>query len=707
MPELTPRIAVTGVGAVSALGQGARVTFERLCAGESGIRALTLFDPGGLPTRVAAEVPELFVDGRERADALAALAAREALLEAKWQSASSRLGLALGTTAAGMPETEAELAAALAAGETAVWPRARRLLTHPLSTTEAALESEFGPFVQSSSVCSACSSGGLALVIAAQWLLSGRCDAVLAGGVDPLCRMTYAGFGVLGVLDPEPCRPFDVSRRGLTLGEGAGFLLLELEANAQRRGAGVLAWLSGWAVGAEAHHVTQPDDSGARAAQLIDSALKTAGRAAHEVQYVNAHGTGTPANDAMEARAIESVFGEAVAQVAVSSNKGQLGHTLGAAGAIEAAICVLALEQQRVPPTRGLAQPEAPKLSHVTERGHALELEAVISNSFGFGGMDSVLLFEAANAAARPRSRGVRQLVITGVTALGGDLSGIGVLDVAADPRDALDAERSRRFDRATACAARLSELTLRASELPSHDVGLVLGGAYGPVERSLKFLDRILSRGLRSGPPAEFPHLVKSAIAGNVSIYLGSRGPAFSVSALGVSGESTFVLACDLIALGLCDAALAVALEVDDPVVNELWAHERSHAPPRSEGGACLLVESAEAAQRRGRTPLARVASFARCSLASAPQNLPTPRERAIVVCAEREPELERALLNSAWANVERSFANDPGYHEALGATALARAVFALGKGAEQALVLGRDAGAAFVIELLAAEVQ
>ncbi len=397
MSRASTRIAVTGVGIVSALGVGATRTFERLCAGETGIAELTLFDTKGLAGKLAGEVPGLVVPSdSERADTLALLAAREALSQAAFSAAGARLGLIVGSTAAGMLETEAELLRS-DAKPPSPWPRARRLFTHPLATTERILARELGGIEQSVTLCSACSSGALALIIAAHWIVSGRADAVLAGGVDPLCRMTYAGFSSLGVLDTEACRPFDLSRRGLTLGEGAGFLLLESERSVARRNGKALAWLGGWAVGAEAHHVTHPEQGGERAAELIEQALAVAGRSRSEVQYVNAHGTGTPANDAMEARAITRAFADALSHVAVSSSKGQLGHTLGAAGAIEAAICVMALTQGRVPPTRGLENPEFVELRHVRGTGALLPLEAAISNSFGFGGMDSVLLFEAAS----------------------------------------------------------------------------------------------------------------------------------------------------------------------------------------------------------------------------------------------------------------------------------------------------------------------
>lgn len=696
MGDASPRIAVTGVGIVSALGASASLTFERLCAGESGISELTLFDTTGLPARLAGEVRGLEVPaGSERADTLALLAAREALARAELDIAGGRLGLVLGSTAAGMFETEAELLRATATGHAAVFPRARRLVTHTLSTTEQNLARELGGMAQSTTLCSACSSGALALIVAAHWISSGRADAVLAGGVDPLCRMTFAGFNALGVLDVEACRPFDVSRRGLTLGEGAGFLLLESEERVKRRAAKPLAWFSGWAAGAEAHHVTHPEPDGARAAELIQRALRVAARSPNEVQYVNLHGTGTPANDAMEARALVRAFGDSLSRVAVSSSKGQLGHTLGAAGAIEAAICVLALTEGRVPPTRGLERAESPELAHVRGQGVSLPLEAVLSNSFGFGGMDTVLVFEAAAAPARTQTRIEHDLCVSAAVpyaALG-----------AGDAREALDAQRSRRFDQATAAAARLGEMALANAALAPGGVGVVLGGAYGPVERSLTFLDRILTRGLKYAAPAEFPHLVHSAATGNVSIYLGARGPAVAVSGLGLSGEAAFDVACSLVELGTSSAVIASAVELTDAVVGEILAHERADGASRAPGGAALIVESAASLEARGGTALARIERVER--FLGAPRldeyALSEASALAAVVFAERDEALLESVQRSPWAAAPRFFEDASGYHEALGASALAHAVALIVSGTRRALVLGADAGISFVTEL------
>ena len=236
--------------------------------------------------------------------------------------------------------------------------------------------------------------GANAIVTAAEWIRSGRSARVLAGGADGLCRLTFTGFNALGAIAPEACRPFDRRRAGLGLGEGAAFLVLESEEEVHRRGATPLAELAGFAVGSEAHHITNPEPTGATAARLMNRALERAGITAAELDYVNAHGTGTLQNDAMEAKALHLALGSEVHRVAVSSCKGQIGHTLGACGAIEAAITVLAIVRGEIPPTGGLEEIDpACELMHVPGVGRKATVRAALSNSFGFGGSDTVLLF--------------------------------------------------------------------------------------------------------------------------------------------------------------------------------------------------------------------------------------------------------------------------------------------------------------------------
>ena len=230
---------------------------------------------------------------------------------------------------------------------------------------------------------------------------------MLAGGTDGLCRLTLSGFNALAAVDPEPCRPFDRRRRGLNLGEGAGFVVLERASRARERGKEPIAELAGWALAAEAHHITNPEARGATAAAAVHAALARAGLSPKEIDYVNAHGTGTPPTTPWRPRRSRRALGEELARIPVSSSKGQIGHTLGAAGAIEAILAALAVRHARHSAHGGPrgARPGLP-LVHVMGTGRGARVRAALSNSLGFGGMDTRArpLRAAARACARARA---------------------------------------------------------------------------------------------------------------------------------------------------------------------------------------------------------------------------------------------------------------------------------------------------------------
>jgi 3-oxoacyl-[acyl-carrier-protein] synthase II len=242
----------------------------------------------------------------------------------------------------------------------------------------------------------ACASGNVALGAALDLLRSGRADVVVAGGVDALHDFVLAGFGCLKALDPAPCRPFDRSRRGLNLGEAACFLVVESEVHARARGARVRAWLDGAGVAADAVHMTGPDKQGRGAARAIATALADGGRRADEVDFVSAHGTATVFNDLMEGKALALAFGARVPPV--NSIKSALGHTLGAAAALEALACVRTLETGLVPPTPGLGEldPEI-ALDVVHGAARALPARVVLSTASGFGGTNAAVVLSASD----------------------------------------------------------------------------------------------------------------------------------------------------------------------------------------------------------------------------------------------------------------------------------------------------------------------
>jgi 3-oxoacyl-[acyl-carrier-protein] synthase II len=393
------RIAITGVGSINALGVGVAAFAAGLRAGRCGIGTLTRFAADGYRSTCAAEAPAAALPAGIAARTQARLShtARLALVAAAEAWAESGLGdgracgVVLGTTTGGLAGGEesyrVESAAAGARAPLASW------LESPIAVATDAVAELVGSRGPRLTVSTACSSGANALGIAADWIRAGQVPAALCGGAESLCRMTYSGFNALQALDRVPCRPFDRERAGLSLGEGAALFVLEDWAAAERRGAVIVGELLGYGVSADAHHLTQPRPDGAGAILAMQRALAEAGVSPQEIDYVNAHGTGTPLNDVVETRAVKAVLGARAYAVPVSSTKSQIGHCLGAAGAIEALAALLALRGGFLPPTVNLRQPDPEcDLDYVPERSRPAALRTALSNSYGFGGNNTSLV---------------------------------------------------------------------------------------------------------------------------------------------------------------------------------------------------------------------------------------------------------------------------------------------------------------------------
>jgi len=733
------RIWVTGLGVVSPLARGAGATMDRLLHGDRAFRPLTLFELSNARCNIAAEIDRLSADevappgdaeGWSRTDAMAVHAAREALAHAGIEPAKQAIDLIVGGTTAGLYETE-ELLSRLSSDPSAIRPL-RRMLAHPLSAPSDHVNAAAGPFRRVRTVCSACSSGASAILLAATWIRLGRAERVLAGGADGLCRLTYSGFAALSALDPTPCRPFDRRRAGLSLGEAGAFLVLESEASARARGAVPIAELRGWAMGAEGHHITNPEREGTTAARLMAAALARGGLLAADIDYVNAHGTATPLNDAMEAAALRTCLGERAARVPVSTVKGQIGHTLGAAGALEAAMTALAIARGQMPPTVGLEEvdPEC-VLDHVTTARDG-KLRAALSNSFGFGGMDTVLVLAHPDAFPPPPPLTRREVVILGSATVGplgvhaskgsaqyllpGPTPDPGPIEFRT--ADHLDLGRARRLDR----AGRLATVAMRRAfaeasaeatiERQPQRVGAIVGASFGNVDASTAYMKRLHEKGAKYASPADFPNLLPSSPVGHASIYLGLRGASLAVSDLNVTAESAMVTAIELIAADEVDVLAAGSVEESSPMI------ERCLGPvcegivdrgPRSEGAAIALFEAAVTARARGARVLARVTFWAswREPSTSPLAELPPPPEGAVVLVGRVDATLGQKLHGSPWAAVPvRSLAPRTGDHEGAGGFAVAAAVAALAANElSAALVLGSAIGRGYALLLAGPE--
>ncbi len=736
--------------------------------GERAIGPVELFDTVGLRARLAAEARGFDLPGGpcgpggpgpewSRTSILAWNAAREAIAHARLDVKSRRVGLVVGGTTGGMFENEPVLADLHSRAHEALSSPPVAMLSHPLSATGDCLHTTLGPFGRIATLCSACSSGANALLTGALWLASGELDAVVAGGTDGLCRLTFHGFNALQAIDPEPCRPFDRRRRGLNLGEGAGFVVLERASDASARGAVPIAELAGWAASAEAHHITNPEPGGGRAAATLSAALARAGLAPADVDYVNAHGTATPLNDSMESAALHRALGGEVERVLVSSSKGQIGHTLGAAGAIEAVLTALAVQRQEVPPTAGLDEPDpACPLVHVPHVGRQARVRAALSSSFGFGGMDTVLVLSTpttpsnhSRPAPRPPRRGV---VVTGaatLSLLGLDdastasrlLSPIGPAgdappgssgDTPDPPGGALaielsahlDVARARRLDRCArmgvvVCERALGEAAGSGRPIDRVRLGVALGTAFGSVDPTAAFVHRLYEKGARLASPAEFPNLVPSSPVGHVTIYLGTHGPAVTATDLATSGESAVAQAADLVALGEADAVVAGGVEEASVIVESVFmvlfgrpsatARQAGTGPLRGEGAGVVVLEAADHAEARGARVLARLAQVLEWRDPDRPamDTLEPPRSasrpRVVVARPGDDADVSALLAGTEWGSVPRSSCRArAGEHEALGAVALAAATSLVARGEAGAVLvvgLARGRGYAFVL--------
>jgi 3-oxoacyl-[acyl-carrier-protein] synthase II len=396
------RVVVTGTGIITALGSGWKINAEGFRSGQPVFHHVTLFDVSRQRSKIAAEIDlpsELpptklsanTVRRMNRATRMLLHAAHEAWTQAGWEP-SENLPVVLGTTSGEMVLGEKYLQQAL--GSPLVKGRqATRVVHYQVQQQGLNLCSAFGFQGSLTTISNACASGANAIGHAWEMLRSGRAEKVLTGGYDTLCQLTFAGFDSLQALSPRPCRPFDVQRDGLTLGEGAAILTLETLDHAQKRGAEILGEIIGYGAATDTHHLTQPHPEGKAALAAMMAACAVANISPVQIDYVNAHGTATPHNDATEAAAINSWAGEHAKTLQVSSTKAASGHLLGAAGAVEAVVSLMALREQWLPPqiAPGATDPVC-RFQIVREPVNA-KIETVLSNSFGFGGANATLIF--------------------------------------------------------------------------------------------------------------------------------------------------------------------------------------------------------------------------------------------------------------------------------------------------------------------------
>lgn len=405
------RVFVTGIGIVSPLGLDAQSTWDGLAQGRSGIDFITAFDAEGFDTRFAAEVkgfdPESYLDRKEarrmdRFAQFAAVAAQEACRHAGLAPGAIdpyRVGVIIGSGIGGIITLSQQFEVLSQRGPKRVSPFLIPMMLADMASAQVSMVT--GSMGANYCAVSSCSSGADALGQGWEMIRRGMEDVVVAGGSEaPIYPVAVAGFNSMRALsrfneDPRRAsRPFDAQRDGFVMGEGSAVLVLESEESVQRRGVPVLAELRGYGATSDAHHLTEPSPGGHSAARAMKTALKAAGIDPSEVDYINAHGTATPLNDRQETTAIKRALGEDAYRVPISSTKSMTGHLLGAGGALEAAACIMAMGQGLIPPTTNLQEPDPDcDLNYTPNSACQARINVAMSNSFGFGGHNSVLVF--------------------------------------------------------------------------------------------------------------------------------------------------------------------------------------------------------------------------------------------------------------------------------------------------------------------------
>jgi 3-oxoacyl-[acyl-carrier-protein] synthase II len=404
-----PEVVVTGIGMVTSIGIGREQFWSSLMAGRSGFGQVRSFDTISYNVHLGAEITdfcpqdyvvELADAAIGRSSQLAIAAARLAIKDASLDLNSvdrNRAGVCVGTTS-GEPHFIEKFDDHYVAGNMEALGKGF-IGRYPCHVVPGNVAMELGLAGETMMIPTACAAGNYAIAHASDLLRAGRADAMLAGGSDSFSRITYTGFARLGAIAPEVCQPFDRNRKGMVPGEGAAMLLLERKETALARGARIYCEIAGYGLSCDAHHMTAAHPEGEGAARAMKLALQQSDLATSDVNYISAHGTGTPTNDRLETIAVKKTFGKLAYDIPISSIKSMLGHTMGAASAIEAAACALVITHGRIPPTMHwqVQDPEC-DLDYVPNVAREHKVKVAMNNAYAFGGNNSSLILSACAA---------------------------------------------------------------------------------------------------------------------------------------------------------------------------------------------------------------------------------------------------------------------------------------------------------------------
>lgn len=637
--EKRRRAVIVGVGAVSAHGVGANTLWDSSVAGVVSIRPVEHLDMNGYRTTFAGEVP---VAARQELKAnLGSYEVKDAALRFAVNAAAEAMsgvgdglavdpemwGLVLGTCNGGLLSSQRWYSDRQTEGNTT--DPMDLVLSTPQGMAEAiaSLYSIRGPV---HSLNTACAAGANVIGYGAWLIQSGQSDAVLVAAADALSSIVISGFNSLESLSPAPATPYDRDRQGLSLGEGAGVLVLVEEGVANQAGIRPLAEVLGMGLSSDGHDPTAPHPEGAGAGRAMQSALRSAGLASEEIAYVNSHGTGTPLNDSAETNAVKIGLGDAAYQIPMSSTKSMIGHLLGAAGALEAIVTVNSIDHQEIPPTAGLVNP-GPEcdLDYVPMKSRSADIDFAMCNNFAFGGANaSLVLARPASGRSLPPWN-LDKVQVSGAEVLMGGVSNVdelwsafergaeyddsdGPARVEVDENEYLTPRQRRRMDRLSvlsviAAKRALQHANIAEGQVAPERLGIVFGTAIGPMESMERFAAPVLKDGPSAASPAVFPNTVYNAAAGQVSIALNAVGPTTTVTDGHAAGAAAMSYAADLLATDQADAIVVIGADTPTPLVadayRDIGAGRRGFK--QSEAVSAIVLERAASLEMRGGRPI------------------------------------------------------------------------------------------------------
>lgn len=662
------RVVVTGYGIVNALGKNKQEVEENIFGGKSGLSKKTFssvdrgYDGTVGEIKDLNEVDPFFEENGlpyDRCAQIAIMAARECLDHAQIdydREDPFRRGVAIGTSLGGMLSGQTFHRQWLAEGLEQA--DESYLYLYPLHAMADVISKKYQFKGVKNIISTACAASGNIVGYGTDMIKSGQHDIMLVGGVDPLCVFSFAGFTSLKALDAEPCKPYSVSS-GINLGEGGAFVLLEEYEHAKSRGATIYAEILGYGLSADAYHPTAPDLGGGGASRAMNTAIRLSGLEKDDISYVNGHGTGTTANDKAERSAFKTVFGDKITDIPLSSIKGAIGHCLGAAGAEECVVSIMALNNGLLPPTVNFQSDAPSPINLVPNVAQKHECDVILSNSFAFGGNNCCLAIGKESVRRTPAESETRKIVITGMgcCGVGGETidalwetfaNGISHIKeyqaegvrcnqagtmADVDWKKYIPGKVIRRIDDVTKLAMTAGKQALDHSKLSvtrsnTERIGVIYATGTGPLGTIVTIDKSIVEKGIGSISLSDFPNSVINAAAGNFCIANMLKGPTSTLSL----GTASYLLAlnyaAELLQADMADAIIMVgADECNDPLIlgnDKVGLLSRTKFAPLSKeadgmvlspGAVAVMLETEQHALQRNANIIAAIKGYASTS--------------------------------------------------------------------------------------------